>query len=471
MKIVNCMFGAKLGGLEQVFVDYSEALAERRHEIINFVVPHARITGQLEALKLSVQEFSNFNHYDFIAAWRIRRSLKKLRPDVVIAHGNRAINLLRIAAKGVAPLVAVNHGINLKRTVGADYTIAINEDMRTRLIAGGQKPDTIFKVFNMIRMPEHLPGPQDLRFPPTIAVMGRFVSKKGFDIFIKAIASLKEKNIPFKAVLAGDGPLAQELKTLTTHYGLAETVTFPGWIQNKAAFFDATDIFCFTSSHDVFPVVLLEAFLHGKPVVMTDCPGPREISTNGEDSLLFPINDAVTLAAHIKSLIANPDYAKHLATAAQNKILQHYIMQRIGEVLEQALMVIKTATAAASSAKISPQPEYPQPFTPTPMTARLARTVQTWPVGMRKCAENLYVLYQVAKDRRISFWRRMPALLGVAYFFSPIDLIPDSIFILGYMDDIAMVALGIWISLKLVEPNIILQYRRLAMALFETTFI
>jgi len=122
-----------------------------------------------------------------------------------------------------------------------------------------------------------------------------------------------------------------------------------------------------------------------------------------------------------------------------------------------------------SSARINPQQQCPQPLTLSPSTMRLARIVQAWPASLRKCAENLYVLYRVAKDRRIPAYRRLPALLGVGYFFNPIDLIPDSIPVFGYLDDVAMIALGIWISIRLVDQDMILQYRKMAQTLFVTS--
>ena len=138
LKIVNAMFGKKLGGLEQVFVDYSEVLAARGHEISNFVAPGSQSIAPIRALSQPLLEIGNFNQWDPLAIWRIRSALARGRPDVVIAHGNRAINLVKPAARGLAPLVAVNHSINVKRTIGADFVIAINEDMRARLIAAGQ---------------------------------------------------------------------------------------------------------------------------------------------------------------------------------------------------------------------------------------------------------------------------------------------------------------------------------------------
>jgi glycosyltransferase involved in cell wall biosynthesis len=331
------MLGAALGGLEQVFVDYSEVLAARGHEILNFVAPEAKVISPLTALGLPYWEVQNFNQYDFLAIARIRRRLRRERPDVAIAHGNRAINLVRPAVKGLAPFIAVNHSVKVRRTIGADFVIAINDDMRDRLIEAGQPRTQVFKLFNMVRRPDDLPPPVPPKSPPVIAAMGRFVAKKGFEVFIEALGRLKDEGIALKAVLAGSGELESALKARAHARGLDDVLRFPGWVTDKAAFFAATDIFCFTSSHDVCPVVLLEAFLYAKPVILTDCPGPREISDDGIDSLLFPIDDAAALAARICELIDDPARAQKLARAAQAKILENHTFERAGAKLEEIM--------------------------------------------------------------------------------------------------------------------------------------
>jgi glycosyltransferase involved in cell wall biosynthesis len=337
LKIVNCMFGAGLGGLEQVFVDYSEALRARGHDVVHLVAPRAMVIPRLEGLGFRYIETSNFNQYDVFAMWRIRRLLRSLSPDVVIAHGNRAINLVKPAAKSIAPLVAVNHSIRVGRTIGADFAIAINEDMRRRLIEAGQPEARVFKVFNMIRPPARTRPVKTLSSPPVIGAMGRFVPKKGFEKFIEALALLKSQGVSFKATLAGDGDLAPALKALASSQGLGEALRFPGWITDKEEFFRDIDIFCFTSNHDVCPLVLLEAFVYAKPVVLSDSPGPREISTDGVDSLLFPIDDATALAERIRRLIENPNFAQGLASAAQRKILDHHTIDKGGEQLDSII--------------------------------------------------------------------------------------------------------------------------------------
>lgn len=328
------MFGPKLGGLEQVFVDYSEVLAARGLTMTNIVAPGALSAPPLRALGQRVVEIGNFGQWDRLAVWRLRRVLKALRPDAVIAHGNRAINLLRPAARGLAPLIAVNHSINVKRTVGVDFVIAINDDMAARLIAAGQPEARVAKLFNMIRRPATLAPPAAPRTPPVIGAMGRFVPKKGFDVFLSSLALLKAQGRSFRAVLAGAGDLDGALKAQAAALDLGGVVSFPGWVRDKAEFFSGVDVFAFPSSHDVCPVVLLEAFLWAKPTVLTDCPGPREISADGLDSLLFPIGDATALAARLARVLDEPGLAQRLGAAAQAKILAEHTFDIAGARLE-----------------------------------------------------------------------------------------------------------------------------------------
>jgi len=73
----------------------------------------------------------------------------------------------------------------------------------------------------------------------------------------------------------------------------------------------------------------------------------------------------------------------------------------------------------------------------------------------KKLKQNLFVLYLSYKDPRIPWYAKLLAMLIVAYALSPIDLIPDFIPVLGYLDDLIIVPLGITLALKLIPPNVI----------------
>ncbi|KKI91012.1 hypothetical protein WQ54_17370 [Bacillus sp. SA1-12] len=73
----------------------------------------------------------------------------------------------------------------------------------------------------------------------------------------------------------------------------------------------------------------------------------------------------------------------------------------------------------------------------------------------KKLKQSLFVLYLSYKDKRTPWFAKAVAICVVAYAFSPIDLIPDFIPILGYLDDLILVPLGISIALKLIPSDVI----------------
>lgn len=77
----------------------------------------------------------------------------------------------------------------------------------------------------------------------------------------------------------------------------------------------------------------------------------------------------------------------------------------------------------------------------------------------KKLKQNLFVLYLSYKDQRVSWFAKIVAICVVAYAFSPIDLIPDFIPVVGYLDDLIFVPLGISLALKLI-PTIVIDDNR-----------
>lgn len=77
----------------------------------------------------------------------------------------------------------------------------------------------------------------------------------------------------------------------------------------------------------------------------------------------------------------------------------------------------------------------------------------------RKLKHEVYAVYLASKDRRTPWYARLLAVVVVAYAFSPIDLIPDFIPILGYLDDLILVPLGIWFVIKLIPAPLLAECR------------
>lgn len=88
--------------------------------------------------------------------------------------------------------------------------------------------------------------------------------------------------------------------------------------------------------------------------------------------------------------------------------------------------------------------------------------LRKWKELVRKLKEDVYTLYLASKDPRVPFAAKVVLVVTVAYAFSPIDLIPDFIPLLGYLDDMLILPLGIWLSIKLIPEPVLAHYRRQA---------
>jgi glycosyltransferase involved in cell wall biosynthesis len=331
------MFSKGLGGIEQAQVDYCEALKMEGHKVTAIIAPLAKIKPALLLLGINVIEIKNFSAWDFFAKAYIKKIMLQLSPDALILHGNRAVSLTKwIGGDGVRNnpshplsricLIGVTHNYSIKHLIGLDAILATTNDLKATVIVAGQDKNKIYKLPNMVRVnnnnysliPSH-------RTPIIIGTMGRFVKKKGFDVFIRAMACLKEQGINFKAVIGGGGEEEASLRDLAAELSLQGEIEFLGWVNNKDKFFANIDIFCLPSLHEPFGIILLEAFSYKKPIVVSDSEGPSEIVSNNIDALLVSKGDSKAMADAVIRLANNADFAAGLARNGFEKAMQYNI--------------------------------------------------------------------------------------------------------------------------------------------------
>jgi len=77
----------------------------------------------------------------------------------------------------------------------------------------------------------------------------------------------------------------------------------------------------------------------------------------------------------------------------------------------------------------------------------------------------LYALYLAYRDPRVPWYAKIFVACVVGYAFSPIDLIPDPIPLLGYLDDLILVPLGIALAIKMIPADVMAEYRERARSL------
>lgn len=85
----------------------------------------------------------------------------------------------------------------------------------------------------------------------------------------------------------------------------------------------------------------------------------------------------------------------------------------------------------------------------------------------RAIKRDVHALYLASRDPRVPWYAKALAVVVAGYAISPIDLIPDFIPVLGYLDDAVLLPIGIYFVVKLIPPDIMAEHRSLAEAAQE----
>jgi uncharacterized membrane protein YkvA (DUF1232 family) len=91
--------------------------------------------------------------------------------------------------------------------------------------------------------------------------------------------------------------------------------------------------------------------------------------------------------------------------------------------------------------------------------------IEGWKQKAKQLKIEVYAIYLAYKDPRVPWYARIFAACVVGYAFSPIDLIPDPIPILGYLDDLILIPLGIALALKMIPEEVLAECREQAQEL------
>ncbi len=89
----------------------------------------------------------------------------------------------------------------------------------------------------------------------------------------------------------------------------------------------------------------------------------------------------------------------------------------------------------------------------------MARKLKDWARAIKR---DVHAIYLAARDPRVPWYAKALALCVAGYALSPIDLIPDFVPVIGYLDDLVIVPLGILAVVKLIPPDIMAEHRATA---------
>ncbi len=163
--------------------------------------------------------------------------------------------------------------------------------------------------------------------------VGRMVKEKGVHILLQSIPGILSQCPDAKFVLAGKGPMLQELQAQAAELGISHKTLFLGFItdEEKNRLLHIASAAVFPSLYEPFGIVALEAMAAGTPVVVSGVGGLSEVVSHEEDGYTVLPGDIPSLTTHIVKLLKNPQEAASMAERAKRKAADVYNWSRIAE--------------------------------------------------------------------------------------------------------------------------------------------
>ncbi|MFO0946671.1 MAG: glycosyltransferase family 4 protein [Planctomycetota bacterium] len=163
--------------------------------------------------------------------------------------------------------------------------------------------------------------PQDL-LPRSYALfLGRLADRKGVDLLLKALAEVPRQN-KVDLVIAGDGQLRSSLEELARELRIDDRVRFVGRVSGTKKIYllqNARFVVMPSRRWEALPLVLLESFAAGTPVLGTNTPGLAGLIEPGRNGMLVPAESVAELAGEMRRAFASPEDMARLGRQARQQ--------------------------------------------------------------------------------------------------------------------------------------------------------
>lgn len=342
MKIVHVNTELPWGGGEVQTCYLVRGLEDRGVRNILVAQPGAKVAARARAGGIEVIELRMRGEWDILAVLRLSRILKQTSPDVLHLHTSHAHTLGLLAGRlaKVRNIVvtrrmarAITGAFSALKYRRADRIVAISEVVQAILIEAGIPERKIALIRSAIDCPEPYP-PGDLRAElgldsdtPVIGTVATLVEQKGHRCVFEAMRTVKARYPKVRLLVAGEGPLETELRTLAGTLGLEREILFLGFRKDVPKVLNTLDVFVLASLGEGLGVALLEAAWCGLPSVATNVGGVPEIVKEGSTGFLIAPGDSASLAERVTYLLEHPEQRRKLGGNAKTLVREKFSVE------------------------------------------------------------------------------------------------------------------------------------------------
>ncbi len=337
---VGTEFG--VGGIARHVIDLTQWLREAGHTVYYVGGPDALLDESKDAYFLTVPlarvsatggslpaRLANLLR----CVWLLRRHIRTHPVDVIHCHESAPALVTGLAALGTGIPVAVTyHGSEPERIrsfgricrLAADIVITpshrcadelhqiggIPRD-RLHVLGLGVKPAPDVDAGEVAQLRAELLG-QDGKL--LVLLLSRASHQKGLDILIEVVREILKTRSDIRFVVAGIGPLFEQIKAQARDSGVTDYVNFIGETHRPYTYLHAADIYLLTSRWEALPISIVEAFRVGVPVIASDAGGVHELVDDSVGAVT-PIGDVAACAQQILRLADDPALRAKMSVA------------------------------------------------------------------------------------------------------------------------------------------------------------
>ena len=324
----------------------------------------------VSAFSLAMNRYKVNPLTDARVLFQLGSHIRRERYDLIHAHASKAGFLMRMAAIGTGvPVIYSPHNfafhegskplvarvVALLEALAANFTAKIitvaahERDLALKYKVGkpglyvviptGIDPSPYRLEVDVAALKETLGIPPSARI---IGAVGRLAIPKLPDDFVR-IAEILHRTYPdVHFVWVGDGPLEADARQLTRELNLENVIHWLGHRTDVSQLYKIFDCFVLLSRWEGNPLVILEAFAAGVPVVASDNLGAHELIGAGNHGILVPIGDVQTASSAIQKVLEQPEEANRMRLVALKQIDDFYSLKTMirsieGVYLEKAM--------------------------------------------------------------------------------------------------------------------------------------
>jgi glycosyltransferase involved in cell wall biosynthesis len=361
LNVVHVIDSEGLYGAERVVLDLMETHEERGISSSLISVGSVGIgpkaiekEGRRRGLKVSALRFSNGPNFN--GALKIVKAASSVNAEIFHTHGYKADILLGLLPRSLRklPMISTLHGWTSTRAISKMKIyewLQLRALKRSEAIAAVSRHITDHPGLRKLSLrAEYIPnGTRCIEFDPnvlglhlgdlkktvtnsfSIVSIGRLSTEKGYDILIRACASLKDRGIDVRLILIGEGDQKRILNALVKKVGIQRRIHFLGYIPNAYHCLPCFDAFVISSLTEGLPISLLEAMQAGIPIVSTAVGSIPEVLGYGRYGRLVDKGNIEALTDALAEVHNSPEEFNSIAAAAKSRALQEYSLETMAD--------------------------------------------------------------------------------------------------------------------------------------------